>query len=330
VCGFYNGKDSTSTTSIAKGQPDDPLLLTVATAAVDSPSSASKHLDEVLGRRRKLPRGAAEVSSRSISAAGKPDLRFSRLRGVWGRAGRAAVVEDALAGVEAGRRGGFRLVVGVDRTGHRVELLAAGAAGVVEDLGEVTVGTAPRAVRDLPDALSSRNEIRELIHGRTPMLFLDYDGTMAPIVERPEDALLPETVRTAVERLASRCHVAVISGRDLDDVRRMVGIDGIFYAGSHGFDCAGPGGFAEQHAVEFVPELDRAEVELRSLLSTTERSPSARPRRGARSPGGRTERARRGGGGRPRRPRTPSAPQEHREEGRAVRTWSGQRRACFD
>ena len=48
----------------------------------------------------------------------------------------------------------------------------------------------------------------------------------------------------------------------------MVGIDGIFYAGSHGFDCAGPGGFAEQHAVEFVPELDRAEMELRSLLST--------------------------------------------------------------
>ena len=81
-------------------------------------------------------------------------------------------------------------------------------------------------------------------------------------------------------------------------------------------------GFAEQHAVEFVPELDRAEMELRSLLSTTARSGRAQAlRRGACSPGGRTERARRGGGGRPRRPRTPSAPQGHREEG--VRASSG-------
>ena len=84
---------------------------------------------------------------------------------------------------------------------------------------------------------------RDRAHSRSDAgAFLDYDGTMAPIVERPEDALLPGAVRTAVERLASRCHVAVISGRDLDDVRRMVGIDGIFYAGSHGFDCAGPEG----------------------------------------------------------------------------------------
>jgi alpha,alpha-trehalase len=50
---------------------------------------------------------------------------------------RAVVVEDALAGVAAGRRGGFGLVIGVDRTGHPDELRAAGADLVVQDLAEV-------------------------------------------------------------------------------------------------------------------------------------------------------------------------------------------------
>jgi trehalose 6-phosphate phosphatase len=236
--------------------------------------SASRNLDEVLaagGVEDLFEQRVGGVEAERLRLPGKPDpavfLEAARRLGVEPR--RAAVVEDAMAGVEAGRRGGFALVVGVDRTGHRSELEAAGADVVVEDLGEVTVDTSRRSIRDLPDVLSRTQEIRKRLDGVTPAVFLDYDGTLTPIVERPEDALLPKTVHSAVEGLASRCHVAVISGRDLDDVRRMVGIDGIFYAGSHGFDCAGPGGFAEQHAVEFVPELDRAEVELRSLLSTT-------------------------------------------------------------
>jgi beta-phosphoglucomutase-like phosphatase (HAD superfamily) len=51
------------------------------------------------------------------------------------------VVEDALAGVEAGRRGGFALVIGVDRSDHGAELLTAGAGVVVRDLVEVGVAT---------------------------------------------------------------------------------------------------------------------------------------------------------------------------------------------
>jgi trehalose-phosphatase len=236
--------------------------------------SASRNLDEVLaagGVANLFEQRVGGVEAERLGLPGKPDpaafLEAARRLGV--EPGRVAVVEDALVGVEAGRRGGFALVVGVDRTGHRSELEAAGADVVVDDLGEVIVETSPRSIRDLPDALSHSEEIRKRLDGVTPAVFLDYDGTLTPIVERPEDALFPEAVRSAVERLASRCHVAVISGRDVHDVRGMVGIDGIFYAGSHGFDVAGPGGFAEQHAVDFVPELDLAEVELRSLLSTT-------------------------------------------------------------
>jgi alpha,alpha-trehalase len=72
---------------------------------------------------------------------GKPDpaIFVEAARRLGAVPERAAVVEDAIAGVEAGRRGGFRLVVGVDRTGHPEPLRAAGADVVVADLVDVVV-----------------------------------------------------------------------------------------------------------------------------------------------------------------------------------------------
>ena len=74
-----------------------------------------------------------------LGLPGKPDpamyLETARRLGV--APARAVVVEDALAGVEAGRRGGFALVIGVDRLGQAEALRAHGADVVVADLGEV-------------------------------------------------------------------------------------------------------------------------------------------------------------------------------------------------
>lgn len=72
-----------------------------------------------------------------LSLAGKPDaaMFLEAARRLQVKPEEAAVVEDATAGVQAGAAGGFGLVVGVDRTGHREQLLAAGADVVVEDLG---------------------------------------------------------------------------------------------------------------------------------------------------------------------------------------------------
>lgn len=81
------------------------------------------------------------VMSRELGLAGKPDpalfLEAARRLGVG--PSRAAVVEDARSGVEAGARGGFRPVIGVDRAGRPEELAAAGADVVVDDLGRVHV-----------------------------------------------------------------------------------------------------------------------------------------------------------------------------------------------
>ena len=77
-----------------------------------------------------------------LKLPGKPDpavfVEAARRLGV--SPGRAAVVEDAIAGVEAGRKGGFGLVIGVARTGHPEALKNGGADVVVPDLSQVTVG----------------------------------------------------------------------------------------------------------------------------------------------------------------------------------------------
>jgi len=88
------------------------------------------------------------VVAHELGLPGKPDpavfLEAARRLGV--APDRAVVVEDALAGVEAGRRGGFGLVVGVDRTGHPGELRVRGADVVVTDLAEVAVPPPDRPV----------------------------------------------------------------------------------------------------------------------------------------------------------------------------------------
>ena len=68
-------------------------------------------------------------------------------------------------------------------------------------------------------------------------LFLDFDGVLAPIVDRPEDAAPPPETRTELERLVGRyALVAVVSGRAGEDVRARIGVDGVVCVGSHGLE----------------------------------------------------------------------------------------------
>ena len=75
------------------------------------------------------------------------------------------------------------------------------------------------------------------------LLLADYDGTLTPIVSRPEEALLPPEIRANLLALAAKpaFTVGIISGRPLAELKAMVGIDGIYYAGNHGFEIEGPG-----------------------------------------------------------------------------------------
>jgi trehalose 6-phosphate phosphatase len=81
-------------------------------------------------------------------------------------------------------------------------------------------------------------------------VFLDVDGTLAPIVDRPEDSAVPDDTRGEVERLAGRYGlVACVSGRPSADARRLVGVEGIEYVGVHGLE-------ADPEARRFTSQLE--------------------------------------------------------------------------
>ena len=116
----------------------------------------------------------------------------------------------------------------------------------------------------IPSALEHVQEIAR--RGDRLAVFLDYDGTLTRIVSHPEDAWLSDSMRQTLRSLAARVPVAILSGRDLDDVRGRVLVDGIVYAGSHGFDIAGAGGLRRELGAAYLPVLDAAETELREAL----------------------------------------------------------------
>jgi trehalose-phosphatase len=93
-----------------------------------------------------------------------------------------------------------------------------------------------RPLRDVPDALEAFDDLTRRIGEKRVAILLDFDGTLAPIVERPEDARISTKMRAALERLGHDCLVAVVSGRALDDVRSRVPVDDLWFAGSHGFE----------------------------------------------------------------------------------------------
>lgn len=107
-----------------------------------------------------------------------------------------------------------------------------------------------------------------LVGGRTPVMFLDYDGTLTPIVATPDKALLSEDMRDTVARLSKRYTTAIVSGRATDDVRAKVKLDQLMYAGSHGFEIYMPGGevIVNQEARNIRPVIDRVYESLRDKL----------------------------------------------------------------
>ncbi|OBH62970.1 trehalose-phosphatase [Mycobacterium intracellulare] len=184
------------------------------------------------------------------------------------RPGRAVVVAGDAAGVEAARAAGFALVIGIAPSGCGDALRDAGADAVVADLGEVSVRTGDRRMSQLPDAMQALTDTAGGLADRRPAVFFDFDGTLSDIVDDPDAARPVAGATEALVRLAAWCPAAVLSGRDLADVAERVGVPGIWYAGSHGFELTAPDGTHHQNdaAAAAIPVLEQAAAQLRDQL----------------------------------------------------------------
>ncbi|MEK6528236.1 MAG: trehalose-phosphatase [Nitrospirota bacterium] len=89
---------------------------------------------------------------------------------------------------------------------------------------------------------SQKEKLQDILSDKFILLFLDYDGTLAPIVESPTLATLSKENKGLLKKISEEpnCSLAIISGRSLGDIQSTVGLKGIIYAGNHGLEIDGP------------------------------------------------------------------------------------------
>lgn len=90
----------------------------------------------------------------------------------------------------------------------------------------------------MTDAGALFDAVRGRLARRPLVMLLDVDGTLSPIAPTPESATVPQPTRDALARLVTfpDVHVALVSGRAARDAKRMVGVDGVWAIGNHGFE----------------------------------------------------------------------------------------------
>lgn len=199
---------------------------------------------------------------KKLKLHGKPDIDYYQviLRTLGVDSHFSALIEDSIAGIQAGKRSSMT-VFGMCRENQNLPetLLKAGADYVIKDLGQID---------EIPHAIEKWDDLVMKIDGKEPALFLDFDGTISNIVSRPEEATLIPGIKDVLLACSKSLKLAVISGRDRTDVKGRVGIDDIFYAGSHGFDMSGPGCFhySYDQAEQFLSSLEKFNLTIGSLL----------------------------------------------------------------
>jgi alpha,alpha-trehalase len=241
----------------------DAVILGLDSVASEIPLDGAEARDSTVPLLRRLRDGgiATAVCSPSrdcaqvLRAAGIDDLvsvvdgdltETANRLGV--RPVRCVVIDRDPAGLKAGRDSGFGLLIGLERNGHTEDLLSCGADTVISDLAEISVRRGGAPMSRIADALQAYGQVKELVAIRRPVVFLDFDGTLSEIVDDPDSASLVDGADEALRALAASCPVAVISGRDLDDVRKRVKVDGVWYAGSHGLELVAPDGTHHENA----------------------------------------------------------------------------------
>lgn len=118
----------------------------------------------------------------------------------------------------------------------------------------------------LPRALDSLSEICGQIANKRQQVvfFLDYDGTLSPIVADPNAAYIPAATRSVLELLSRRFPTTIVTGRAVPKVKSFLGLDGLMYAGSHGFDIDAPPLAPLSVGSKYLPALAAFKSELTS------------------------------------------------------------------
>eukprot|EP00501_MAST-03F_sp_TOSAG23-6_P001904 GSMAST32.ASY1.ANO1.1984.1 assembled CDS len=142
--------------------------------------------------------------------------------------------------------------------------------GMINAETEILRGSRSSIVHSEPNALDDFGKVLDSIRGKEVVVFLDYDGTLAPIVDNPDKAYMTDKMRKTVQTVASKFTTAIVTGRAKEKVKKFVNLAGIVYAGSHGFEIECPDNLELIYANDFLPMLKQVFSQLEDLVSTIE------------------------------------------------------------
>lgn len=115
--------------------------------------------------------------------------------------------------------------------------------------------------------------LKDISGAKHLLLLLDYDGTLVPIVETPDMAVMPEELRKLLKSLAGSpdLTLGIISGRSLNEIRDLVGINHIFYSGNHGLELQYPDCKVEVfYSEQMVKDIQGIKLKLEQKLAKVE------------------------------------------------------------
>lgn len=205
--------------------------------------------------------------NRGLEGKPHPGIFLEAAEELNARPEHCVVFEDAVSGVQAGQAGYFGLVAGVSRFDNAQELSDNGADLCFDNFDDFDLfddDVMKFFQPSVPMVFSKEAKLFELLEKKKPAFFLDYDGTLTPIVQRPEDAKLSDEMRRTLSELAEKFTVAVVTGRDKEDVQQFIQLDNLIYSGSHGYITSGPDGLYMEHedSEKIIAALDNIEEEL--------------------------------------------------------------------
>ncbi len=210
-----------------------------------------------------------EADSKKLQGKPSPDYFLEASHSLGLDPASCAVVEDSLAGVIAARKGGFKKVIGLNHFGDETKLRAlkeVGADEAVVSLWDLEISKSAL----LPNLLTSFHDIFPSGSEANFFLFLDFDGTLSPIVDDPEIAEPLEGVTELINQLRYFFNICIITGRDTSVIKNKMKLDNVFYAACHGFEITGPEDFIYQveEARASIPDLNEAQIHFGHLFQS--------------------------------------------------------------
>ena len=159
------------------------------------------------------------VVSENLGLPGKPepDIFLEAAKILDADVIRCVVVEDALSGVEAGKKGGFGMVIGVNRGDQATQLKEKGAHVVVDDLSEIGTGV---LLKNLPNALQSFGKIIGQIGGKEIVIFISYDSILSHSPAFAPGAALNQIIAKILAPLGGPFTVFLIAKENPEQVKK--------------------------------------------------------------------------------------------------------------